>query len=229
MRVLALDTALMSCGVAVVAGDAVARRVEARQRGHAERLMPMIGETLAAAALDFTDIDLIAVTVGPGTFTGLRIGLAAAHGLGLALDRPVAGVTTLQVTAAAAFMAAAAEPGALLAVLHDARRGEVYGELFEYLRRDDGGLPECRTITAPAALTVSQAAALLPVGGLAAGSGIALLPDWPAGVRPLVGLEHPDPVLLARLAARHHASGRVAAARPLYLRAPDAKLPAVPL
>jgi tRNA threonylcarbamoyladenosine biosynthesis protein TsaB len=226
LHILALDTALMSCGVAVVAGKAICRRVEPRARGHAERLMPLVGEVLAEAGLGFTDLDLIAVTTGPGTFTGLRIGLAAAQGLGLALHIPVVGVTTLAVTAASAFLALKPQKGDLLAVFHDARRSEVYGELFELMGWDDDGLPEMRTLTAAAALPVDQAATLLPAKGWAAGSGVRLLPHpLPDEVAVVADMDHPDPAVLARLALRAHVTGQAGPARPVYLRAPDAKLP----
>lgn len=230
MRVLALDTALTSCGVAVVAGGTVHCRVEPRLRGHAERLMPLVEEVLVQAGLAFADLELIAVTTGPGTFTGLRIGLAAARGLALALHVPVVGVTTLAVTAVSAFLAVSPAQGDLLAVFHDARRGEVYGELFEFMGRDEGGLPEMRTLTAAAALPLAQAAALLPATGFAAGSGIALLPGpLPVGVSVVPDMAHPDPVMLARLALRSHLAGPATAPRPVYLRAPDAKLPGAKL
>ena len=89
MNVLAFDTCLGAVSVAVrwqgPGGDWLTRHAhEARERGHAERLMPMIAEVMEDAGLAFSDLDRIAVTVGPGTFTGVRVGVAAARGLALA-------------------------------------------------------------------------------------------------------------------------------------------------
>ena len=97
MRLLALDTATAACSVALWRDGAVlARRFEAMLRGQSEALMPMVGAVLAEAGCGFKDLDAIAVTVGPGAFTGLRIGLAAARGMALAAELPLIGVTTLE-------------------------------------------------------------------------------------------------------------------------------------
>ncbi len=94
------------------------------QRGHQERIAGMTAELMGEAGLAFADLDRIAVTVGPGSFTGLRIGLAFAKGLGVALDRPCAGVGVLDV------LGRQGGPGRVLAVL-DARAGQVHCQLFE--------------------------------------------------------------------------------------------------
>ncbi|MEJ2434853.1 MAG: tRNA (adenosine(37)-N6)-threonylcarbamoyltransferase complex dimerization subunit type 1 TsaB, partial [Pseudolabrys sp.] len=103
MRVLAIDTALGSCAAAVLdtaGGAIVAHESLAMQRGHAEALMPLIARVMERAKLKFSDLYRIAVTAGPGSFTGLRVGTAAARGLGLAAEKPVVGVTTLAAFAA---------------------------------------------------------------------------------------------------------------------------------
>jgi len=98
VRVLALDTCLAACSVAVLDGDRIAAAAcEVMERGHQERLAPLVRDTMARAALAFSDLDRIAVTLGPGSFTGLRVGLAFAKGLGLALGRPVVGLGCLEV------------------------------------------------------------------------------------------------------------------------------------
>ena len=90
MRILAIDTATAACSAALMVGDAiVARRFVAMARGHAESLIPMVEAVLAEAGAAYGDLDLIATTVGPGTFTGLRVGLAAARGLAVAGSLPV--------------------------------------------------------------------------------------------------------------------------------------------
>ena len=205
MRVLAIDTALGLCSAAFVEdGRVTAVRSEAMQQGHQERLAPMTAEMMAGGR--FEEVDRVAVTVGPGSFTGLRVGIAFAKGLGLAIDRPVVGIESLH-----AIAASAERSGRGCAVI-DARRGQVYARLF------DGAEP-----VGPAqALTVEDLVA--KCGDLAwiAGPGAALLaehfPD--AEVDPRLG---PDPFAVARLGAQ--ADPAEHPAEPVYLRAPDAKLP----
>jgi tRNA threonylcarbamoyladenosine biosynthesis protein TsaB len=210
MIVLGLDTCLNACSAAVLDGERVlAVASESMARGHQERLAPLVREVMAAAGLRFPDLDRIGVTVGPGSFTGLRVGLAFAKGLAAALDRPLAGVGVLEA------LAAQAPQGLTLAVL-DARRDQVYLQPF----RD--GAP----LAPPEALALDVAAAraaALAGGGPATliGSGAALLGAAVPGGRVLAA-EGADPVLVARLAAAR-APGPAA---PLYLRAPDARLPA---
>ena len=166
---------------------------------------------MGAAGLAFKDLDRIAVTVGPGSFTGLRVGLAFAKGLALALDIPCVGVGTLEALAETV----AGEAGLTCACI-DAHRGQVYLQAFI-----DG-----HAAMAPDVLPVHTAAARLAElwpGGPATliGSGAPLL----AGVISAARIEPdrlPDPVAIARLAERVRSP---AAPRPLYLRAPDAKLP----
>ena len=98
MRVLAIDTALAACSAAVLDteyGGIVANESLPMTRGHAEALMPLLKRVMDAAGLTFSDIDRVAVTTGPGSFTGLRVGIAAARGIALAADKPAVGVSTL--------------------------------------------------------------------------------------------------------------------------------------
>src|ERR1700690_3680314 len=127
MKILAVDTALGACSTGVVEDETIfAHACEPMERGHAERLAPMVREGMEAAQLEFAALERLAVTIGPGTFTGQRVGLAFMRGLRLALKRPLIGVTTLSVMADQAM----AETGAALAIgLHDARREEIYIEL----------------------------------------------------------------------------------------------------
>ena len=209
MIVLGLDTALAACSVAVTRdGEVLTAASEPMLRGHQERLAPMAQEVMAAAGIPFAALDRVGVTVGPGSFTGLRVGLAFAKGLGLALGRPCVGVGTLEALAAS-------EPGpGLTAAAIDARRHQVYLQAFE----------SGAAVMAPDALPVDTAAARLAEvwrGGplRLVGPGAVLL----AGIAPeAVVIERvaPDPVAVCTLAA-----GRTTPARPLYLRAPDAKLP----
>jgi tRNA threonylcarbamoyladenosine biosynthesis protein TsaB len=138
MNVLAIDTCLGAVSVAVRWRDArgewqMRDAYEERSAGHAERLMPMTRDAMRAAGLAFADLQRIAVTVGPGSFTGVRAGVAAARGLALATGLPIVGATSLAVMAHRAdTLLGAARAGRLLAVAVDARREMVYLQLFSH-------------------------------------------------------------------------------------------------
>src|SRR5512146_3284064 len=103
MRILAIDTALEACSAAVLdtgAGAGTAHESLPMQRGHAEALMPLIARVMERARVTFEEIDRIAVTTGPGSFTGLRVGISAARGIALASGKPAVGLTTLAAFAA---------------------------------------------------------------------------------------------------------------------------------
>lgn len=215
MRLLVFDTCLEACSAAVVEGDAVlAARSEILPRGHAERLVPMLAEVLMEAGLTAAEIDAFAVTVGPGSFVGVRVGVAAARGLALAHGRPALGVSTLA--------ALAQVPGGrpLLAAI-DARRGEVYAQCFDALRRPLGEA---------AVLSAATAAEKVPddclLTGSAAGLIRSLLRGRCAATASVAGAPHPEPRNIAGLALAALAAGERGPPRPLYLRPPDAKLPA---
>lgn len=145
MNILALDSALSSCSAAVIKdGEILSEIFENRMRGQAERLLPMCQEVCGKAGLSFADMDAVAVTRGPGTFTGVRIGLAAAKGLALALDIPLVGVSTLDV--AARNMANDVCEGRI-AIAHDARRSEVYLQIFDL--KDGHAIPASDPIAVP--------------------------------------------------------------------------------
>lgn len=211
MLVLGLDTCLAACSAALVErGRTRASRIDPMERGHQERLAPLVAELLAEAGAVPADLDRIAVTVGPGSFTGLRVGLAFAKGLGAALERPVIGIGLLE---------ALAEPHAgaadtVFSVL-DAKRGQVYLQAFA------GGA----ALMAPDALDLSTAEArIAELAGhgetLLVGSGAELVGQvLPAARR--IAAACADPAAVARLAAGRDPTPP----RPLYLRAPDAKLP----
>ncbi|MCB1461673.1 MAG: tRNA (adenosine(37)-N6)-threonylcarbamoyltransferase complex dimerization subunit type 1 TsaB [Nitratireductor sp.] len=130
MITLAIDTSAHLCAVALHddASDSIlAERTEDIGRGHAERLMDVIGEVLAAASLDYSAMGRVAASVGPGSFTGLRVGLATARGIALGLGVPAVGVGALDALAVAARPHDAGQP--LLSIL-DARRGEAYARFF---------------------------------------------------------------------------------------------------
>lgn len=213
MRVLVIDTALGLCtaGVFEVENGAVRAlglRSEAMSKGHSERLAGFARDAVANSGLGFDDLDRIGVTVGPGSFTGLRVGMAFALGLGAALDRPVVGLSSLDALAASA-------GGGAVAALIDARRGQVYARLFA-----DGAA------TGPAEALALEAAAErigeLEPGATLVGSGAALFSE-PARSAIILPLAGPEPAALARLTAE--ADPETAPPSPLYLRAPDATPP----
>jgi tRNA threonylcarbamoyl adenosine modification protein YeaZ len=213
MRLLAIDTALEACSVGIVDGGKPPLTVsEVIGRGHAERLFGMIETAMDDAALAFGDLDRVVVTIGPGSFTGLRVGIAVARGIALVIERPVIGIGTLDCHAETARSMAGARP--VLAVL-DAGRGELYGALFEA-----DGLPAAAPVAAPAAAFAAAARA----DALIAGSGADAVAREIGGLaeaRIVHRLSAPDMGALCRLGANAPATG--ARPAPLYLRPPDAK------
>jgi tRNA threonylcarbamoyladenosine biosynthesis protein TsaB len=212
MRLLAVDTALGACSVALMqGGEILAHRFEVMERGHAEALAPMVADAMAGFA--FADLDRLAVTTGPGTFTGQRVGLAFMRGLRLALDKPLIGVTTLEAMAASAEK----ETGILrAAAIHDARRAEAYLSLCE---GEDVVLP-------PAVMPFADAVARIRDFGACAlaGTGAPAASESLGDGFLLSTVRQPDALWVARLARDRPAPD--AAPGPLYLRAPDARLPA---
>jgi tRNA threonylcarbamoyladenosine biosynthesis protein TsaB len=217
LRVLAIDTALEACSVAVLDTDrkgGPTSRSLPMMRGHAEALMPLIAAVMSAAEVEFFELDRIAVTVGPGSFTGLRVGVAAARGIALAAGKPAVGLTTLAALAAPFFEA---DENKALLVAIDARHDHVYMQLFG---------PGGRTLVAPRlasmrdAIRAAMASPTRIVGNAAKLIGAA----WPENERrpPLVSaVRAPDIAWVARLgAATNDVSEPV---KPLYLREADAK------
>ena len=211
--ILALDTCLGASSVAILDGDTVrAARSEPMTRGHQERIAVLAREVAAEAGVKFSGLTRIAVTVGPGSFTGLRVGLSFAKGLATALSIPCVGVNTLEA------LAASANATGLVAGVLDAKMGQVYLQVF------DGG----KALMAPDALEVGVAAARLAElysGGPVAlvGSGAPLVADVLPGATVLTPA-YADPVAVARLADARPAPSH--SPRPLYLRAPYAVAPA---
>jgi tRNA threonylcarbamoyladenosine biosynthesis protein TsaB len=220
MRVLAIDTALEACSAAIFdTGQAaiLASESQIMVRGHAEALMPLIGAVMAQAALDFDAIDRVAVTVGPGSFTGLRVGIAASRGIALAAGKPIVGLTTFAALATPYIVADETQP---VAAMIDARHDHVYFQLF-----GAGG----QTLIAPRVMPVRDAAhAAASASALLVGSGAGLaLRAWPDNE----AQPHVDPRRAADIdwVARLGAAADIqqSAPKPFYLRAPDAKPQAV--
>jgi tRNA threonylcarbamoyl adenosine modification protein YeaZ len=211
MRLLAIDTALDACSVGVAGVAGVVTRSEVIGRGHAEVLMGLIAAALAEAGLAVSDIARIAVTVGPGSFTGLRIGIAAARGLALVTGAEVVGIGTLAVHAEEARFHRGAVP--VLALIA-AGRGEVYGALVS---------PDGREDVPPAVASPAYFAAFADGGVVLAGSGADMVAALAPGAERRIAHRHaaPDIAALCRLGMRAPAAdGPV---RPVYLRPPDAK------
>lgn len=221
MRILALDTALGACSVAALEGGRLkARRYLDLSRGHAEVLMDLVSAVEDEAGFGALQCDRLAVTVGPGTFTGLRVGLAAARGLALASAKPLVGITTLQAIAAGA--EGEGRSGQIICVL-DARRGDVYLQAF-------AAGPDCQPVSLPAVLTHAQARAEIEnalsrgeVHLIGTGAGL-IAQGMQRAPKTAAGKDQPDAAVIARLAAAL-ADPAEAPPKPLYLRAPDAKLP----
>jgi tRNA threonylcarbamoyladenosine biosynthesis protein TsaB len=211
MIVLALDTALGACSAAVTLGECVlASFSEPMARGHQERLAPMIREVMEASGLAFVALDRIAVTLGPGSFTGLRVGLSFAKGLALALGIPCVGVGTLEALAASAPLAGARAAGPSVAVI-DAGRGAVYLQIFE------DGSPLSAPDRLPLEIAAARVIELQSGAPLLVGPGAALLAAVAPGARIDLAAT-PDITAVARLAA----AAAPTPPRPLYLRPPDA-------
>ena len=217
MRVLAIDTALEACSAAVLdtqrPNDAV-HESQPMTRGHAEALMPLIARVLNRAKIEAQQIDRIAVTIGPGSFTGLRVGIAAARGLALATGKPAIGLTTLAAFAAPLISADDTVP--VVSVI-DARHEHVYIQVF-----GPGGL----TLVKPQLMNLREAvrAALGGPPRLIGTAAEILARAWPTDEKPprSVGTERaPDIQWVARLGAAAPQSG--SPPKPLYLRAPDAQ------
>ena len=217
MLILAIDTALDACSAGVLdtdAGKLVAQESQVMKRGHAEALMPLIARVMKAAGIAFTSLDRIAVTTGPGSFTGLRVGLSAGRGIALAADKPVVGVTTLTAYAAPIVSTNSEQP--VIAAI-DARHDHVY---VQVVSGDGGSLQLPRLAPVTEALAASRFGAPHLVGNAAK-----LLADrWPADAPPPYKIDPqpaPDIVWVAWLGAAVNPDA--APARPFYLRAPDAK------
>ena len=135
MKILALDTSMGACSAAVLSGKELFARQEAMERGHAEALMPMVAEVLAEAEIRPAALDVIAATTGPGSFTGVRIAIAAARGLALVTGAKLFGIDSLSVMAKTA-LAEGLATGGPYAVAVDARRGMLYLGLYDAAGRE---------------------------------------------------------------------------------------------
>jgi tRNA threonylcarbamoyladenosine biosynthesis protein TsaB len=222
-HILALDTTGSACSVAVSAADTLLSVCsQAMLHRQAEALLPMVDAAMRAAAMPVSALDLVAATVGPGSFTGIRVGLAAARGIAFATGLPLVGVTGFEATAACVSRARNADTHHLLVAL-ESRRAEIYVQLFaldEPLGEPAAVLPEALAGWIAARC---RALPLLAAGDAAHRAAVAL-----AG-RPLMTVsEDLTPVavgVMRRALSRWRPGERPQRTAPLYLRLPDVTLP----
>lgn len=214
MRVLAIDAALEACSAAVLdTNDGIASETLVVTRGHAEALIPLIARVMNGAGIEFADLDRIVVTTGPGSFTGLRVGISAARGIALATGKPAIGLSTLAGFAAPLI---ADDDNTQVVAAIDARHDLVYLQVFGVNGRT---LVGPRTATLRDAARVAMTAPARIIGSAAE----KLAAAWPKGAEPPLLVEQrgaPDIDWVARLGAA--AEGHDPP-KPLYLRAPDAQ------
>ena len=223
MRILAIDTAMSSCSVAHWWNGAIlSARKEEMSRGQAEALVPMIQNVLEDAKVTAKDLDLLAVTVGPGAFTGLRIGLATARGIALAAHVPCLGLTTTEVIAHEV-KASVWNTGSLLVAI-DSKRKDIYAQVFQMGHKpikkasaiDPAVLGEW-LLGVPGPIQVIGDARLQAASALIEAGHDPIIIERP---------EVPDGSVLAELASQRWNLGDILKSPlPLYLRPPDAKLP----
>ena len=218
MTILAIDCSATLCAACVYdakAGKELGRQVLDLGKGHAEHLMAVIAGALEQAGIAYADLSAIGVSTGPGSFTGVRVGVSAARGLALALKIPAIGVTTLEALAAEA---ATKFPGRAVLAALDAGRGEIHAALYEQVLRDGTMVPRY----GPAVTTLEQVAAMArdssPVLAGTAAAPIAAAAGRALDIGPTAATA--DIAVYARLAAAKGAGGKPS---PVYLRAADAK------
>jgi tRNA threonylcarbamoyladenosine biosynthesis protein TsaB len=221
LTLLAMDVAGESCSVALWAGGrVVARRFDTMARGQSERLVPMIAEVLAEWGGGFDGLDAIAVTTGPGGFTGVRIGLATARGLALARRLPLIGVSSFEVAAAAA--TAAERAGRQVLAVLDSKRDAVFVQRFDADLGEFGPPAEVPAADLPG---LSPPGLLVLAGDAAARAAAILAAAGREDVIVAAAAGPADAAVLAARAALRDPAAAPAAVRPVYLRAPDVTPP----
>lgn len=223
--VLAFDTAMAGCSVCVLdtETDAVITDTRLMMRGQSELLVPMIDDAIKLAGVTFQDLALIVTTVGPGAFTGLRIGLSAARSFALALDIPVVGVTTTEILAEQFFNNNSDKRGDLL-ILLETKRTDLYFQPY-----DSTGKPRAEAAVASIdALLAEFADQTLSLCGDGVERLRATLESdnivWPTGWAMASGYDMPDPILMAKIGFAQHAAGTAKPADPVYLRGADVSI-----
>ncbi|MAH84376.1 MAG: tRNA (adenosine(37)-N6)-threonylcarbamoyltransferase complex dimerization subunit type 1 TsaB [Rhodospirillaceae bacterium TMED8] len=221
--VLALDSSTAACSVAVWHdGVIVAHCFEVLDRSHAERLIPMVDDAIKSSGHKFEEIDLVAVTVGPGAFTGLRIGISTARGLALALNIPCVGISSMECLCAC--IDGARDGDVILTVL-DTKRGDLFVQIFDFSSKalcnvaiipSDGVINFIEGIAKKTRCIVAGDA-LEPIQEALTTQGLVLVSS---------GTKFPDATQVANIAAWRLEAGRAQLPpKPVYLRLPDASIP----
>ncbi|MDB5490640.1 MAG: glycoprotease family protein [Micavibrio sp.] len=227
MKVLAFDTALGGCSVAVVDTDTgqATSDVQPMARGQSEELVPMIQKVVERSGFSFSDLDLVATTVGPGAFTGLRIGLSSARSFGLALDLPVDGILTTEAIATHFFDMHKNQNNELLVVI-ETKREDFYAQVFS---SDNKAVDEAAAM--PLALLVEdyQGRALNVCGDGLLRLQHDLGSNWPEKWTAFPGFDLVDPELMAVLAVQRRKAGNTRPADPVYLRGADVSVSTKPV
>lgn len=229
---LALETATATASVALLRGSAELGLLRGSEgQHHCETLLPMIDELLGAEGVRLDDLDLFAVSIGPGAFTSLRIGLATLKGLAFGGDQPAVAVSTLEALALSACRALPEPPVGYLVPVLDARRGEVYAAAYEAPAGSAAGLGE--PVMPASVYAAAELAQALPQGGCLVGEGAAVVaPEllaqpggpWRSESR---APEVPDAVAVGLLGLAHFASGQARPAGelvPRYVRRAEAEV-----
>jgi len=231
MLILSVDSSGRACAACVWQdGKILAQNIEPMERGQDARLIPLIQEVMAKAGIDFPALDRIAVTRGPGSFTGLRIGLAAARGLGLAANKPVIGIDRFSV-----YRERQKAPSQNLLIVLDSKRDELFCRLYLsslHARRSPSPLEGedrrgvCKNnflSTEPNMLTPEQIAALAERHAplFITGDANDILRRHMPKTTTLIEPAEPEVVTCAMLAAKADPEDPACLPRPLYLRAPD--------
>lgn len=217
MAVLAIDTSMQACSAAIYADGRLTEAYEPRARGHAEAIVPMIARVIDEAGVSFDELSKLAVTTGPGTFTGVRVGVATARGLALATDLPLVGRSSLWVMARGLAATESIADGQSILIATDARRGEVYWGLFDAKGNEE--LP-------PSASPPGEVVARLPDTSIVvAGTGASHIGQAAEEASRDISIVRADLQPRAGWLATSASSldAPVEPPKPLYLRAPDAK------
>ena len=225
MNILAFDTATSSWSVAFWRdGQILAQAQEVRERGHAERLLPMIEQVLTEANSDYSDLDLLAVTVGPGAFTGIRIGLAAARSLALAANLPLLGVSSFEAIVCA--INDQERRGHNILVALETKRADIYGQFFA---ADKSPLGDPVAVL-PEMLPDLMLDAPMLIAGDASDRVMAALESKGDNLKQSKANPFADPAVIASLAADKWREGKNTGIKfdlpePIYLRPPDVNPP----
>ncbi len=211
MLILAFDTTAAACSVALWRDGKVLKAEHAiMKQGQAEALMPMIERVLGECGAGYTMLDRMAVTVGPGSFTGVRVGIAAARALGLAAAKPVVGLKTTEVLAAAAM-----EDNTRVLAAVDTKRGDLYVQMFE----DRQPIGDVSVVALKALPHWAGPEPTIVVGD---GAAIAVRAIGPSATQSTAG-PLPDTAVLAKLAASREP--RAQELLPIYARSPGVMIP----